>query len=680
MLVRPRRSAPAALATAAALLVAALGAGTATASPDPAADTAADRARAGTPGARGVTLFPTDELTVRDRSQLTGRRVALPTADCTVVVRCGLLERLNTLDGFDLDPRLALRFPGPVDPAAVVAATTVRAADDSGPTIGIDRVVWDADTNTVYAHPAQQLDPGTRYRLQISKNGPAIPNVHTFFTTLSATDGLLDLRRQLDTTAYAAAGQPARGLRVDGTFPLAGASIVQLQDRGPAGAAAATAAALAAGQPDPVENGLVPVPVPNASAGTVVLGSYLAPNWLRADRTIPQTPTTDAGPAPVGTSRLPFVLVLPEGTAPVGGWPTTVFGHGFTGQDTNVLLAAATHSRAGVATIATTVVGHGYGPATSYRITPAGGTAVTLPAYARGVDLEPDGVIGSTEGSSTRVGSPEAAVGSRDGLRQTALDVMALVREVQRGVDVDGVPGADLATTGTGYFGQSFGGIYGTMIAGADPRVTRSVLNVPGGPISEIARLSPAFRLLTTQALAQAQLLNGGPSGFTESLPLKGQPPVLVPAPGALAVQDYLALSTWVTRPGSPETFAPLVRDEDALFQIARGDQTVPNPTAFALLQAGGLFARASLYRNDLSPEGRDAAGVPTNPHGFLLNLTGFPVASAQAQAQILAFLTSGDTVDPDGPTGALWEVPVDDPLGLRTLGFVGPVNNEPLA
>lgn len=58
------------------------------------------------------------------------------------------------------------------------------------------------------------------------------------------------------------------------------------------------------------------------------------------------------------------------------------------------------------------------------------------------------------------------------------------------------------------YFGQSFGGIYGTMLTGADPMVARSVLNVAGGPITEIARLSPAFRPLTTQALEAAGLLN----------------------------------------------------------------------------------------------------------------------------------------------------------------------------
>ena len=36
------------------------------------------------------------------------------------------------------------------------------------------------------------------------------------------------------------------------------------------------------------------------------------------------------------------------------------------------------------------------------------------------------------------------------------------------------------------YYGQSFGGIYGTMLLGTDPRVRAGVANVPGGPVTEV--------------------------------------------------------------------------------------------------------------------------------------------------------------------------------------------------
>jgi hypothetical protein len=130
-----------------------------------------DRAAAGKPGV--VSLFPTDAFTVADPGQITGRRVALPTAGCGQPISCGLVQQLNQLDGFDLDPRIAVRFSGSVDPATAAQRITLRGED--GSRTGVDRVVWDPATSTLYAHPAQQLRPSTTYRLRVQGgpgNGP----------------------------------------------------------------------------------------------------------------------------------------------------------------------------------------------------------------------------------------------------------------------------------------------------------------------------------------------------------------------------------------------------------------------------------------------------------------------------------------------------------------------------
>ncbi len=78
------------------------------------------------------------------------------------------------------------------------------------------------------------------------------------------------------------------------------------------------------------------------------------------------------------------------------------------------------------------------------------------------------------------------------------------------------------------YYGLSFGGIYGTMLMGTDPLFHQGLLNVPGGPIVDIARLS-SFRgnLADTLRCARPNHLNGGPglNGFTEDLPLRNDPP-----------------------------------------------------------------------------------------------------------------------------------------------------------
>jgi len=628
------------------------------------AATAAPRAL-DAPSSRVVSAFPSDASTVPDPAQLTGRRVNLPLPDCGVrPTDCNTVRLLNQLDGFDLDPRLAVTFDRAVNPAVVAAGMRVTPVGGSSGT-GVDRVVYDSATNTVYAHPKRQLTPSTTYRITVdianqgnssqgnanqgnSNQGNANRRDGATFTTLSATDGLKDMVAQLDNgSAFAAAGIAAqdRGLQVDASFPATGTTLTYTRDLG-----SATSTDL----------------VPNSSgtaAGSYVFGSYLAPSWLTANGDIPQTPTADAGPVVQGQARLPFVAILPAGPAPAGGWPVTVFGHGFTRTDTDLFLAASQNALRGVATIATDVVGHGYGPRSTWNVATAGVTTTVL-AHARGIDQDGNGVITSTEGVATLPQpAPLAQINSRDGLRQTVADVSTLVRAV---ANTPTLADAALRPVGVTYYGQSFGGIYGSMLGGVDRSITAFGLNVPGGPISEIARLSPAFRPLVTQSLgfAQPPLLNGGDAGFTESMPLAGEPPVTNPAPGALPIQQFLAEGTWINRSGSPETYAPLLPKDRTLIQVAFGDQTVPNPTASTLIRAGDLAERTSLYRNDKT------ANATMNPHGFLLDPR-FQPGNALGQTQMSTFLASGGStvIDPDGPA-PIFEVPVADPSVLMRKNF----------
>lgn len=135
--------------------------------------------------------------------------------------------------------------------------------------------------------------------------------------------------------------------------------------------------------------------------------------------------------------------------------------------------------------------------------------------------------------------------------------------------------------------------------------------------------------------------------------------------PGALAIQEYLARATWLSRPGSPETFSPLIQPQRAVFQVAFGDQTVPNPTAYTVIAAGDLWCRTSLYRNDSTKQ------ATANPHTFLLN-SAFPEGFLPGQAQVAAFLGTGQVIDPDG-AGPVWEVPTNKPAVLLSLNFPPP-------
>src|SRR5262249_58012190 len=125
--------------------------------------------------------------------------------------------------------------------------------------------------------------------------------------------------------------------------------------------------------------------------------------------------------------------------------------------------------------------------------------------------------------------------------------------------------------------------------------------------------------------------LNGAPAGFTDSLPLRNQPPVLNPAPGAMPIQEVVDNREWVQQAGNPVAYAPYIRKaplagmtaKSVIIQFAKGDKTVPNPTATALLRAGDLADRATFYRNDLAFAANPA--IPKDPHTFL---TGVLVAA----------------------------------------------------
>ena len=592
------------------------------------------------------TLFPSDALTVADPAQRTGKRLNLPLPDCGARPSdCDELRLLNELDGFDLDPRIEIGFGRPIDVARVTPDTVFLVPAAGGERIGLSRLVFSPARNVLYGQPARQLAEATADRLVVTA-AVSGEGAEATFTTMSATEPLRQMRAQLDDgSAYDAAGiaPAARGLTVEQRFPSA--TVLNIQ------------------RVDDTGKALVGSAVPNsarAGAGTYAFGSFRSPSWLTADRRIPAAPTRTGAPRVTGAETVGFTLIRPSGAPPPGGFPVAIFGPGITRSKFDLFLAADENAQRGVATIAIDPVGHGFGPRSAISVN----NGAPFPAHGRGRDLDGDGTITEQEGVRTPgQPAPFATIGLRDGLRQTALDNMALVRAIGRGVDADGDGAVDLRPDGVTYYAQSLGGIYGTMLMGVDPRVGAAALNVPGGPILEIARLSPAFRDVVTQELRNRRpgLLNGGRGGFTESQPLFVDPPVTAPAVGAVAIQEVAARTNWINRPGSPETFAPLIRDRRVIIQVAYGDETVVNPTSYTIADAGDLFHRVSLFRND------KATPELANPHGFLLQLD--HPSALQGQTQVATFLRTGRTIDPDG-AGPVWEVPIVDPSTLLELNF----------
>jgi hypothetical protein len=134
--------------------------------------------------------FPSNRFMVKDEDQITRRRVKLPLPDCAVFPSdCEELAIVNTLDGFNLQPRLSVPFSGAIDPKTVTNAAmflvrlgdadrNLRNRDDDDErenerrpapdVVGINQVVWDPASNTLHAESDQLLRQHTRYLLVIT--------------------------------------------------------------------------------------------------------------------------------------------------------------------------------------------------------------------------------------------------------------------------------------------------------------------------------------------------------------------------------------------------------------------------------------------------------------------------------------------------------------------------------
>ena len=665
-----------------------------------------------------ATPFPSDRFTVRDWQNNTFRRVSLPKPDCAVkVLECADIDVINELDGFSTQPRITIPFSGAIDPKSVNSGNVylINLGDTLslrgfGQRVGINQLVWDPATNTLAAQSDELLQQHSRYLLvitdgvrdaqgnrivaarfhddlargQLEYDRELRDGVHrqrdrvvaaTLFTTQSITADLQKIAHQIKHSTPAPVNFAiGNGGVARAVFPLAGVQGIQF--------------ARQTGTAPAFTTGFLPTPALNVvpgSVATIAYGRFTSPDYETAGKEIPATHTLTGQPTPQGSNQLIVQMFVPAGAKPAAGWPVAIFGHGFTDSMYGApWTQASIYAAAGIATVSINVVGHGGGALGTLNVIPTAGAPVVVPAGGRGIDQDGNGTIDSTEGVSAP--GLRSIISSRDGLRQTVVDLMQLVRQIEAGIDIDGDGSVDLDASRVYYAGQSFGGIYGSIVMGVEHNIQAGVLNVPGGSITEIARLSPSFRPLTALALQPRNLLNlpvapppAFPLQFNENMPFRDQPIVVNNVLGAMAIQQALDRFQWVQQAGNPVSYAQHIRKQPlpgnaakpVIVQFAKGDQTVPNPTASALIRAGDLEDRATFYRNDLAFALNPA--VPKNPHTFLTNIGNAAAApyAVAAQQQIATFFVSRGTVtiDPDGPN-PFFEVPVVLPLP-EALNFI---------
>jgi pimeloyl-ACP methyl ester carboxylesterase len=529
--------------------------------------------------------FPSNHFTIADPTQNTGLRVNLPLPDPTTNLSDYQdTQLLDTLDGFNLQPRLSIPFDGPIDVNSVSSDTvflvslgdTLNPHDHGGQVVGVNQVVQDVATTTLHVQSDQVLDQHTRYALLVTDGvqdqrghpvgateafrhfrqtvqGPyrheledavraarrlGIPErdlvTASVFTTQSATAVLEKIRDQI----HAATPEPADfNLGLDGTrtvFSLDAVRGITFNEQTGDNPPRFT--------PTELDTGLLHI-LPGA-VGTVAFGKFVSPDYeVHPGEYIPQVGTRTGTPVVQSRDEVYFNLFLPSGPRPEGGWPVAIYGHGG-GSNKNDFgtFVAASLAAQGIATIGINMPGCGFGPLGTLVVRQADGSPVTLPAGGRSFDQDGSGTIDSQEGFFAA--SPRSILWSRDSLRQAAADLMQLVRVIQAGVDVTGDT-PDLDPSRIYYFGQSSGAQLATIFLATEPDVKAGVINSGFGPFIDTNRLSygaRTFRQTRIEPSIQARMpslsnppgvvniagLAVGTGVFNENLPLRNGVPLEV--------------------------------------------------------------------------------------------------------------------------------------------------------
>ena len=416
---------------------------------------------------------------------------------------------INKLDGFSTQPRITVPFTGAIDPASVNSDTVylVNLGDTLslrgfGDRVGINQVrVGPGDQHAgaaarrtaaaAFALPAgRDRRRARRHRRSASRTAPTtrrttatheydrdLRDAHalragsrdrvvaaSLFTTQSITADLQKI------TARSGTRRRRRSTSCIGTRRRRGARRV------PAGRPAPASSSTARPAPPPAfatvarcrrrRSDVVPGAVAQVAYGTLPLARLpdrrqVHPGHRHAD----------------GRSRSRRAATTswcscscPAGPKPAGGWPVAIFGHGFTDS----MYGAPW-------TVASVFASRGHRHGVDQRGRPrrrrAGHADVLPKAGGAGRRCRPAAAAStrtatapSTPPKARAPPAPRTIIGSRDGLRQTVVDLMQLVRR-SRPASTSTATAASTSTPQRIYYaGQSFGGIYGTMLLGVEPQ------------------------------------------------------------------------------------------------------------------------------------------------------------------------------------------------------------------
>ncbi len=329
------------------------------------------------------------------------------------------------------------------------------------------------------------------------------------------------------------------------------------------------------------------------------------------------------------TRPVPFVYIVPTGTAPAGGWPLVIFQHGITSQKEHVVAVAGALTAAGYAVVAIDLPMHG---ALSPTHAIASGDSATVIAQKQALWGQDFIALG-------------APLATRSNIQQAAFHLNRLeFTLLAGGFDSLGADAPNRTTARPKLVAQSLGSIVGayylagnTTLATSGLPYTQLTLNadmkgflsVPGGRLAYLLKDSPSFSGSINAGLAASGIIVGTPTYNQFFLVTQS---VVDPA-------DPASMTTPLGS-GLPSRLSGRIAIQEAV-----GDQVIPNDfTRFlgnALGGRGILGTAGAAVAPGFKQLGYRGAATPRIPSSFMFTLNGAAPAPkvdfAAAQSNLTA-------------------------------------------
>jgi hypothetical protein len=508
--------------------------------------------------------FPDDYLTLTDEGRRTGLRLAvadLPWVEEQSAFVKKLMGDLDSLDGWGINAGLILRFSGPIEglpsgpetgemesPVKLLrldgvdepplytrqVAVELRALDEGGET----------GEHTLVFEPMRPLKPATRYALVIEAQGEGELSV-------GGEAGCLATAEAMDLLTSGALDAPEHPYVISEAY----AEAFELAGLSPQEVAAATVFTT---QSEPEVSRSIASKIRNSSYTWLDEPSCDEEgDRLLCTRSFMAQDFRDEGvvDGPVARDEHPIKVYFWKPKNRIDARPTILYGHGIGGDVDNAYGLLNMMRDDPVSLIAIDAVAHGEHPDAPRTLSGEVNSAqVVFTFFALNIPTQTiDGLK------------------ARDNFRQSTYEKLQLIELLHQDPDIDADGRADVDLSRLGYYGLSLGGIMGVELLALEPRLSASLLTVPGARLVSVITDGS----LITDFLPVIYNLVGGEATFKAFTPL------------AQVLLDG----------ADPGSYAPSVlhhRRGEAppphlLMQMAINDEVVPNSANRALARALGL-------------------------------------------------------------------------------------------